>query len=282
MNAYTGEVVGEGSHAVRTFFRVVIRWHRYFGAADDHRAAGRAITGTSNLAFLFLVTSGCYLWWPRNWAPRAVASLVFFQRGLSPKARDFNWHNTIGFWSALPLFIVVLSGVVLSFPWANALVYRVMGEAPPAVRGGTPQASAPKGSNTDRFENLDLLFERAAGQTADWRTIAVPLPRTPVAHVSFTIDAGDGGSPQKRGTLTLDRATGELVRWEPFSSGTPGRKLRTVLRFAHTGEVLGLFGQTIAGLASLGAAVLVWTGFSLALRRFRAWRARRGSVPLVA
>jgi len=52
------------------------------------------------------------------------------------------------------------------------------------------------------------------------------------------------------------------------------------LRFAHTGEVLGLPGQTVAGLVSLGAAVLVWTGLALAWRRFRAWRGRR--VPVAA
>lgn len=95
----------------------------------------------------------------------------------------------------------------------------------------------------------------------------------------FTIDQGNGGQPQKRSQLTLDRKTGEVVRWEPFSSYTTGRKLRSFLRFAHTGEVAGLAGQTIAGLASLGGAFLVWTGISLALRRFRAWLGRRGGAP---
>jgi hypothetical protein len=46
----------------------------------------------------------------------------------------------------------------------------------------------------------------------------------------------------------------------------------------HTGEVLGLAGQTIAGIASFGGAVLVWTGLSLAWRRFVQWRATRRST----
>jgi hypothetical protein len=61
------------------------------------------------------------------------------------------------------------------------------------------------------------------------------------------------------------------VRWEPFSSQSPGRRARSWLRFAHTGEVYGLFGQTVAGLVSAGGALLVWTGLSLALRRFLRW-----------
>jgi uncharacterized iron-regulated membrane protein len=73
----------------------------------------------------------------------------------------------------------------------------------------------------------------------------------------------------------LDRKTGNVVRFEPFSSNTKGRQLRTILRFAHTGEVLGIIGQTIAGLVSFGGAFLVYTGFALAWRRFRSWLGRR-------
>jgi uncharacterized iron-regulated membrane protein len=92
----------------------------------------------------------------------------------------------------------------------------------------------------------------------------------------FAIDKGDGGQPQHRSTLTLNRATGEVVSFEAFADQSLGRRLRSISRFAHTGEVLGLPGQTIAGLATAGSVVLVWTGIALSLRRLRAWVARRG------
>lgn len=76
----------------------------------------------------------------------------------------------------------------------------------------------------------------------------------------------------------MNARTAELVKWEPFSSLSTGRRLRSYLRFGHTGEVAGLVGQTIAGLASLGGAVLVCTGLALAVRRLWAWRARRATV----
>jgi uncharacterized iron-regulated membrane protein len=76
----------------------------------------------------------------------------------------------------------------------------------------------------------------------------------------------------------LDRATGDVVRWESFASYTRGRQLRSILRFAHTGEVVGVAGQTIAGLVSAGGAVLVFTGLTLAIRRFRAWIARSNVI----
>lgn len=53
------------------------------------------------------------------------------------------------------------------------------------------------------------------------------------------------------------------------------------MRFAHTGEYYGLAGQTLAGLASAGGAVLVYTGLALAWRRFVAWLRRRARTPVV-
>ncbi|HEX2187980.1 MAG TPA: PepSY-associated TM helix domain-containing protein, partial [Longimicrobiaceae bacterium] len=132
LNAYTGATLGEGAAGTRAFFRKVTDWHRWLAAGDESRDRGKAITGAANLGFLFLVLSGLVLWFPRNLAARAFRNVMVFRRGLPPKARDFNWHNVIGFWSLVPLFVVVLSAVVISYPWASDLVYRAAGEDPPA------------------------------------------------------------------------------------------------------------------------------------------------------
>jgi len=273
-NPYTGAMLGEGSQKTRAFFRTVTDWHRWLGAKGDNRNVARAITGACNLGFLFLVMCGFYLWWPRNWNLKAVRNVTWFRRGLPSKARDFNWHNVIGFWSAVPLFIVVLSAVVISYTWAGNLVYRIAGETPPAPRANQP---APTRDNAAQptFENLNSAWARAEQQVSDWRTISLQLPTAAAAPLTFNIDSGTGGQPQKRAQLVLDRATGNVVRWEPFSSYTRGRQLRSILRFAHTGEVVGVIGQTIAGLVSTGGAVLVVTGLALAIRRLLAWLAGR-------
>ncbi|MEM6707811.1 MAG: PepSY-associated TM helix domain-containing protein [Pseudomonadota bacterium] len=45
------------------------------------------------------------------------------------------------------------------------------------------------------------------------------------------------------------------------------RQARSWVCFLHTGEALGLVGQTIAGLVSLLTLIMVWTGLVLAWRR---------------
>jgi uncharacterized iron-regulated membrane protein len=271
VNPYTATILGEGSPRVRSFFRSVTEWHRWLGAKGDNRNVARAITGACNLGFLFLVTSGFYLWWPRNWSLKSLRNVTWFRRGLPSRARDFNWHNVIGFWSAGPLFIVVLSAVVISYTWAGNLVYRIVGETPPAPRSNQPPQASQANEQAPAPNSLDVAWLRAEQQVGDWRTITLQLPASASAPLTFNIDTGNGGQPQKRGQLVLDRATGAIVRWEPFSSYSRGRQLRSILRFAHTGEVAGIIGQTIAGLVSTGGTVLVVTGLALAIRRLLAW-----------
>ncbi len=101
------------------------------------------------------------------------------------------------------------------------------------------------------------------------------MRQSPGAGVAFIIDEGSGGQPQRRAQLTLNRKTGEVVRWEPFSANNAGRRLRSWARFVHTGEAGGAIGQTVATIASAGGALLVLTGLALACRRLWAWRSRR-------
>jgi uncharacterized iron-regulated membrane protein len=276
LNPFSGAVLGEGNgQGVRDFFRRVVEWHRYVAMAGESRPTGRAITGASNLMFLFIVVSGLFLWWPRTWTWAAVKSVIWFRGGFTDKARDFNWHNTIGFWSAMPLAIIVAGGVVISYPWATALVYRAYGEQPPtpaAARGGAPQSRAEGAA--ENASALEAMVAKARAHMPDWKTISVAIPAANQPRVVLTLDAGDGGQPHKRATLTIDRRTGEVERWEPYTTQSPGRRARTWLRFAHTGEVYGLAGQTLAGIVTGGAVVLVWTGIALALRRFLAARKR--------
>jgi uncharacterized iron-regulated membrane protein len=277
INRYTGEIGGEGSARTRSFFRLMTDWHRYLGGDGENRAIGKAITGACNLAFLFIVMSGFYLWWPRTWNLQAIRSVIWFRRGVSGKARDFNWHNTFGFWTAVPLFLVVLSATVISYPFASNLVYRLAGVEPP--RTGPRAVGTP--SNNQRTQNaldvrgLDEVMARVENESPEWRTINLRLPGPTDRDVTVTVDRGWGGQPQLRSTLTFDRRTATLVRSQSFGDQNRGQQARTWLRFVHTGEFYGLAGQTIAGIASLAAVFLVWTGFALALRRFLAWLARQ-------
>jgi uncharacterized iron-regulated membrane protein len=306
VDPFTGMVIGAPPTRLRTFFRTMTTWHRYLAMEGASRATGRAVTGAANLAFLFIVLSGIYLWLPKVWNWIQFKNVMWFRGGLSPKARDFNWHNVIGFWTAIPLAIVVAGAVPISYPWASNLVYRIVGEEPPAPQRAQPAAGQNRGpavpagaSGADRnpggpghgglhdpaeravtayiAEGVDAAWRHTQTRVPRWRTMTTRLATSESAPVVLVVDEGYGGQPQKRTTITFDRASGVAQKTELFENLSAGRRLRSWLRFAHTGEIYGLTGQTIAGVVSAGGAVLVYTGLALALRRFTAWIARRRS-----
>lgn len=290
VDPYTGQVLGEGATSLRAFFRSVTEWHRYLAMSGESRTTGRAITGASNLAFLFIVASGPFLWWPKNAAWRQFRQILLFRGGLRGKARDFNWHNVIGVWSAVPLIVIVFGGSVISYPWMSDLVYTALGEAPPprlrpggpppgaaaegrpGGRGAGPRSQAP--ASNDVLAGVDRALAAASQREPSWRTLTVRLPNADSQPVTVAVDTGTGGQPQLRSTLVVNQSSGAIEREERYADQSVGRRARSWLRFAHTGEVYGLVGQTIAGAVSLGGVVLVWTGLALALRRFVGWTSR--------
>jgi uncharacterized iron-regulated membrane protein len=276
VNPYTGKVLAdETSGAVRVFFQRVVAWHRWLGTEGNGRTTARAITGACNLAFLFIVLSGAYLWLPRRWSWSTLRPILWFRRGAGGKARDFNWHNVFGVWALVPLAFVIATALPISYTWATNLLYRITGTEPPAAPAKS--ASAPVPGGIEQTGALDLLWSRAEQQVPGWKSITarVAVSGEPLA---FTIDQGTAGQPQHRSTLTLDPSTGSTVRFETFADANAGRRWRMWSRFVHTGEYYGIVGQTIAGVASFAGVMLVWTGMALTFRRFVAWRNRRGRI----
>ncbi|MHA7631199.1 PepSY-associated TM helix domain-containing protein [Corallococcus sp. M7] len=369
VHPYTGEVREPGAQGWRSFFHTMEDLHRWLAASGDNRAVGKAITGVANLAFLFLGITGLFLWWPRKWNLRAMRPILWFRRGLKGKARDFNWHNVIGFWSLPVLVVLTASGAVISYKWASNLVFTLTGNEPPAAQG--PMTAAPVAVPTPapgtQPQPLDAQFAAVMKQSNAWEAITLRLatpqgaggpggrpegaprgeggPRAEGASRGEGGQRGEGaprgermaraeGAPQGEGaprgeggpraeggargeggpraeggargeggprgegraegrggpkgpqasaftvreqerwplfatnTVSLDPFTAQTLKTETYADFNSGRKLRTWLRFLHTGEALGWVGQLIAALASFGAVFLVYTGYALSWRRF--------------
>jgi uncharacterized iron-regulated membrane protein len=172
----------------------------------------------------------------------------------------------IGFWSSAVLVILTLTGAVMSYRWANDLIYILTGsEVPQRSQAPAPQSSR----RTDKpLAGFDAFLDRAEQQAPGWITMTMRLPRGD-GPVTVLIQEPTAPHIFARSQLVLDRSTAEIVKWDPYADASLGRKVRVWVRGLHTGEAVGLLGQTVAGLASLGGCFLVWTGWAMAWRRFR-------------
>jgi uncharacterized iron-regulated membrane protein len=287
VNPYTGEAREGQSPRMRAFLQFMRAWHvrLNFTPTPGRPTLGAQLNAAANFVFLFLCVSGLVLWWPRAWNARVLRPSLWFVSGARGKARDWNWHNVFGFWSLPVLLVLVASGVVLSYGWANRLVFRLAGEEPPTQGGAPRPPGATPGAGTTprtpsdtpklrvgelvqrlqaaypRSEQLTLRFSPPLALAgADFR------PAAPTLTVALR-SSGDW-PPFALSTLTVDASSGAVRRTENFADLSTGMRARRWLRLLHTGEALRWPGQLVAGLACLAGCVLVWTGFSLAWRRF--------------
>lgn len=281
-NPFTGEYLPDPGASSARFFQKLTSIHRWLGAEGDGRPFFRSITGASNAAFVILGLSGLFLWMPRRFHWQAVRPVIWFRKKLRGQARDWNFHHTIGFWTLPVILVISISGVVISYPWAGALIYEMTGdELPPGGRPSPPKIVVME--KASGALSLDALLAHARKAMPNAKELNLELPKAASEEGKrpaflVTARARDAHRPVAMSHLILDPHSGETLYLSHFSEKPLASRIRGWLRYLHTGEALGFVGQLVAAIASLGAVVLVWTGLALAIRRMARYRRRKEHV----
>lgn len=260
-------------------------WHRWLGAEGEQRVLMRKLTGISNIAFLLLVLSGLYLWWPRSLSRTAIRTAAVFNPRLRGKPRDFNWHNSLGFWCAIPLAFVVATGVFISYSWPGQWMDRLWGSPRERVAAVKAMNGAPKSAGASpevAWEteapvavSLDAMLRTVQTARPAWTSITITTAAPRDSVVQLAVAEGNTFRPDLKWQYFFDAATGQPTRMTNFASLSTSRRIRGWTRFGHTGEIFGLTGQAIATFVSFVGALLVYTGLALAWRRLLAFVRRR-------
>lgn len=155
------------------------------------------------------------------------------------------------------------------FPNWQQISYRTGGRGGRGGGGNAPVVSANLPSSTATNATTEVAStERSGGERGERRGESQREGRGPVQAVTLAIKTQDQWPLFATTQLTLDPYTGNVLKKDGYSDQNLGRQVRSWTRFLHTGEALGVIGKAIAGLASAGALLLVWTGFALTWRRF--------------
>lgn len=305
VNPFTGEVLPDAAPALDGFFSTIVRLHRWFAFEGEARRTAKNVVGAANIVFLGLLATGLVLWLPPLWRRAFVVQrLRFARRYPTARARDWSWHHVIGFWCLLPLLVISATGTVFNYDWARDSLRWIAGAPAPAedargggqrggqgggghshggggsghshgggeragAEGGTRGAGGgrPRATALPDALSLQALLDAAATEAEDWNELSLALPRGRAPTVEVTVDRGNGAQIQRQEVMTLDRRTGEVRSVVQRNGDDAFAYSRSVNRFLHTGELFGVPGQTVAGLASIGCALLAWTGLALAWRR---------------
>ena len=201
---------------------------------------GRQAVGWLGWAMVFNCCSGLWLWQPRH-GPWLKA--LRWRR--SPSVFN-NLHHMVGFWVAIPLAVLSLTGVYIAFPQTS---HALFGAPPPPVRGAEPgRRDRPHEPGSGGGPRLDVD-----------QAVALALQAHPGAARPLAVSV-DGRS----GALTPAAARGE-------GGGDP---LSRTVRQVHDGDDTGLVWRSIIALAGTAPTVLGISGIVMWLRR----RSRRAHL----
>jgi uncharacterized iron-regulated membrane protein len=261
LNGWSGEVLGRGAASLRAFFRTTTTVHLNLALLGT----GKWMVDFSNAAFIFLGLSGLWLWWPRHWRWKALRSSIAIRFAVRGKARDWNWHNALGFWFLVPLLIITITGLVLSFNsvdmgWRDFAGKHLLAPAkvPPVLSLASGEAPGWNGV-------MNAVIRHCSG----WHSIMLTSPPANTQGVaSLMVSMGPLGQRTLIRNVSVDQASNTIVKIKTWENEETGPRARMIARFGHTGEILGTWGQILGAAACLAGVVLVYTGFALSWRRF--------------
>ena len=168
VNQYTGEV--QGDYRRLGFFSGVLRLHRWLmdtKPGDGGIYWGKIAVGASALVFVVLLLTGLVLWLPRNRKMFKNRLKVVFSKGKNRLWYDL--HVTGGFYAALLLLVMALTGLTWSFGWYSDSFYSLFLSSESDVSIVTQLSDATTGATTvshNRAAQTTLVAENDAVSAA--------------------------------------------------------------------------------------------------------------------
>jgi uncharacterized iron-regulated membrane protein len=216
---------------------------------------GRQVVGWIGVAMLLSSLTGLWLWWPTagSWT-----------RGLRWRRHsnfDTNLHHQFGFWIALPLFVLSLTGAWISFP---AFFASLSGQQAPQGQRGDPAARFRARPLEAPAQKLDAVIAAAQAEVpGQVSALTWPTDQKPEWSVQLKPQRG------KPAMVAVEDATG-AARLDAKAGEGQGGLART-MRKIHDGTDMGLVWQVIIFLGGLLPAALAVTGVIMWWRA-RGWR----------
>jgi len=266
LHPITGAELVEPGKESTVFWRKLRAFHRWLTLDGKFSEGGRWVNGIANAIFVILTLTGLYLWLPKRFKSRAFTKqLTLPGNYTSTKARNYQWHNVFGFYLTPVLFVVGATALFFSFDWPGDGLKKVVStQTIKELAKPTPLTPELAVNVKSADEKMSML----QAQYPDWQSIRFSVAKAPQNVTIYTVDSGNGGEPTKKISVAVDNVTGDIADTSGFDDYSTYRKIRNWVRFAHTGEYYGVVGQTVAGIASFLACLLVYTGIMLSWRRW--------------
>ncbi|MFA5970609.1 MAG: PepSY-associated TM helix domain-containing protein [Sphingomonas sp.] len=218
---------------------------------------GRAIVGWVGVAMMISAFTGIWLWWP---------TIGRWTRGLRWRRRpnvDSNLHHLFGFWVAVPLFLLSLTGAWISFP---GFFGPLAGENGRPMGFGADRAAMARAKPLPETATSLSTAVAKAQALAPGRLVQINWPTDYKAQWSVIVKPAHG----KPVTVAVDDRSGKAMPSPGIDRGQA--PVARLMRQIHDGTGMGIAWQVVIFIGGLLPAILAITGIIMWWRA-RGWRA---------
>lgn len=273
INPYTGKITGIDDG--QGFFMQMMRLHRWLldtYKRDGGFSWGKAIVGYSTLVLVLIIISGIVIWYPKS------KKMLKNRLKIKTKAGWFRFfydlHVSGGFYAALLLLVLALTGLTWSFGWYRDAFYTVFGVETVQTQKASPvqtQKNKPEQRRERHQGGRNEETKAAKQQETDyvyWEEVLVTLQKQYDRFNSITVQDGTAsvstaryGNTRGSDRYSFDPATGEITEIQLYSDLPKSGKIRGWIYSVHVGTWGGITTRILSCLVSLLGAVFVITGY---------------------
>jgi uncharacterized iron-regulated membrane protein len=265
-NPYTAKLL-HAEPLKGTFFAFIKEVHLYLFLP---KAIGKIVNGISVILYVFIMISGIVLWWPRRKADRKRSLTIKW--GSKWKRVNYDLHNVLGFYTAVILILMAITGLSFSFKWVASGLYSTanFGKDYPIEKKlfkSDSTAVAVQQAAKDRLHSSRLVDH-------SYRVLRQKSPQAEYLLLFLPAKAGSvlSGTAYPKALhfsysdyYSFDQYTGKLINFLPYTSKSAGMQLNNMNYDIHTGQIAGFGGKLLAFCCSLVSASLPVTGLILYL-----------------
>ncbi|MDB5062690.1 MAG: hypothetical protein JWP67_2533 [Mucilaginibacter sp.] len=258
VNPYTGQVIEQFSKK-QSFLFTVEMLHRFLLAGKN--SAGDMIVGVSSLFFLFILITGVILWWPKT--KNIMRQRLKIKFDGSGKRLTHDLHIVTGFYTSIFLIIIVLTGLVMSFGWANKALYVITGSEQQKEQSKIPESAYQAGLIPI---SIEVALKNVAGKINASETYSIRTPRDSAGTFNISI-LQKGAMESASDSYSIDQYNSKIVATQLFADKSLGQRIRAYVKPVHTGSIYGIPTKIISFIVCLLACIFPVTGVMMWLNR---------------
>lgn len=268
IDQYKGSYAKKAENPLDGFFMTNFKLHRWL-LLDSK--IGRPIVGLATIIFLILSISGIVLWFPKKkfkklkWKHLKPGFKIAWRAKW--KRINHDLHVTLGFYTAIFLVIMSLTGLFWSFQWYRDAGSAVLGTEVFGGRGGGPKIDSQVSNNTEVVSFAEIL-KITESELAFEGTTVLQIPKDETEIFSIRKYHDQDFLQTATDELKIDR-DGTLISKELFSEKPFNLQIASSIKAIHMGTIFGWFSKTIYFISCLIATSLPITGVIIWLKKLK-------------